>query len=489
MVPDRRTLASSQSRSESRQVAWRGKHSGCRISVMDSFAALGVICGVVGPSQPQMEMMRQADIVVLDWRLKEEDPKYTLKLLNDLLTGEEDRYSLRLVAIYTGEARLEKIYKSIFHLLEEDGLDPKENGSRTAISYRHGRVVLYAKSSVNLAGHLKERRVSEEKLPNRLVKDFAAMTEGLLPGIALSSLTAVREGAHKVLDRFCAELDPAFLTHRVCLPNPDDAERQIVNHLAEELRGLMDNAVAGQRPAGAEAVEKWVRRSNGEGGCFVFGPKEKKLSLEDRIKLAKEGLAASKKLNEKEFEGLSDGFAGRKVDDLDERLAWIMSFQTVYNEPAPTLWLGSVVTVMDDGEEQHLICMRPRCDCVRLKTETTFFFLPLVETKKGKQLRDRQLVVRIGKEFVRLGIEIDPCGWVLRKFEPSHDRLTVTATARTEGKERKFDFKDTCERLYRWQGELKAEYAQRIVQDFTTQLSRVPVDESEWIRRMAKKGG
>ena len=54
-------------------------------------------------------------------------------------------------------------------------------------------------------------------LPERLVQDFAAMTEGLLPGIALTSLTAVREGAHRVLDQFCADLDPAFLAHRACI--------------------------------------------------------------------------------------------------------------------------------------------------------------------------------------------------------------------------------------------------------------------------------
>ena len=39
-----------------------------------------------------------------------------------------------------------------------------------------------------------------------------------------------------------------------------------------------------------------------------------------------------------------------------------------------------------------------------------------------------------------------------------------------------------------WQGELKAEFAQRIAQTFTANLSRVAVDESEWLRRMAGKG-
>ena len=212
-----------------------------------------------------MEVMRQADIVVLDWLLKDGDSRYALSLLRDLVAGEIGRNALRLVAVYTGEARLEDICASVVTVLRDTGLEPVKNEIGTAITYRHGRVVLYAKSNVNLAEPLMERSVAEGDLPGRLVADFATMTEGLLPSIALASLTAVREGAHMLLDQFGADLDPAFLAHRACISNPDDAERQFVNHVAEELRGLMDNALAAESPAGAEAVEGWVRRKGGRG--------------------------------------------------------------------------------------------------------------------------------------------------------------------------------------------------------------------------------
>ena len=119
-------------------------------SITDSFSALGVICGVVGPTETVMEMMRQADIVVLDWLLQDGDPQCALKLLRSLLTGELDRNSLRLVAIYTGEARLEDICATVSAELREAELDPIENETRTEVSYRHGRVVLYAKSGVQI---------------------------------------------------------------------------------------------------------------------------------------------------------------------------------------------------------------------------------------------------------------------------------------------------------------------------------------------------
>ena len=208
-------------------------------------------------------MVRQADIVVLDWRLKEEDPNFSLDLFVRLLT-EVDRNSLRLIAFYTGEGALQDIREKVFNKLKEVNLGPAKDENGLGIAYRHGRVVFYAKLGVSLAPHMKASIVAESNLPDRLVEDFSTLTAGLLPGIALTSLTAVREREHMVLDRFESRLDSAFLAHRVCLSDPDEAERQIVNHVAEELRGLMDNAVAGESPAGEAAVD-WMGARTGRG--------------------------------------------------------------------------------------------------------------------------------------------------------------------------------------------------------------------------------
>ena len=482
VAPDRRTRASS--RDSQGAVDRDSIHTLNAGSVMDAFSALGVICGVVGPTDSAMETMRQADIVILDWLLEDGKPQRAMKLIRDLLTGEADRNSLRLLAIYTGEAGLEEVAAAVTKVLTEAGLDPAMDETKTTISYRHGCVVLYAKSDVNVPEHLKSRSVAEEILPGKLVEDFALMTSGLLPGIALTSLTAVREGAHKVLDRFGADLDPAFLAHRACLSDPQDAERQIVNHVAEELRGLMDNAVAEESPAGADAVEGWIRRKGDGMASFTLDGRE--LDMERTITLARKGIGAkgilSNKQEENAFRHLSACFAAQDVADLDQRLAWIMSFRTVYNAPPPTLWLGTVVTASHADGDRHLICMRPRCDCVRLNAETVFFFLPLVDPKDGMD----QIVVSVDDGFERLGIDRDPSGWVLCRFNPTAGSSAVTAAKRES--DGGFEFADTSGNQYKWRGELKAEYAQRIAQTFGGTLSRVAVDESEWLRRSAKKG-
>ena len=478
--PGRGTQTSSQKKQG--EAGHRPQHSLNAQSIINSFSTLGVICGVVRPTkiQSDVEVMRKADIVILDWLLQDRMPNYTQRLLRNLVAGENGQNSLRLVAIYTGEARLEDIYDKVVVELKRAGVDPKENENKTEISYQHSRVVIYAKSNVNLASYLKSRSIAEDTLPNRLIKDFSAMTEGLLPSIALTSLTAVREGSHKILDQFCADLDPAFLAQRIRLSNPEDAERQIVNHVAEELRGLMDNAVAKESPAGKNAVENWIRHKGGNNGTFMFG--SKMLDLEETIELAKKGIENTEILKNTFFKGLSSGFSCNGDTDLDERLAWIMSFQTVFNAPPPILWLGSIIETIDD-ESQHLLCMRPRCDCVRLEKETSFFFLPLVDPNNKEQ----QLVVRLNdRTFKRLGIEFDSAKWVHLKFSPANNSThSVTATLQQAGD---FEFTDTStpEKRYKWKGELKAEYAQRIAQTLATKLSRIAVDESEWLRRIAK---
>lgn len=448
-------------------------------SIMDSFWDLGIICGVINPNKTEVDAVRQADIVILDWLLQDGSYKYTLQLLRQLLTEDRDRNALRLVAIYTGEARLSDIYKAIVDELDANGFDPQSEDTKTSISYRYGRMELYVKEGVNLAEKFKQRKVPESDLPSRLVDDFADMTAGLVSSIALTSLIAVREGEHKLLNRFGADLDPAFLAHKTCLPDPVDAEQQIVIQIAEEIRGLVSEAVATESPAGRQAVERWIqhdKRTN-----FKFGGQE--LSASRTIELVNDGLEKNNYLKERDFKKLSSGFALGKITGIDKRLAWIMSFRTVYSAPPPTLWLGSVVTMKVKDDEQHLICMRPRCDCVRLDSVTNFIFLPLlIPEKKFKT----QLVVRFDDEFKRLAVDFDSGLLIQRKFKPSDNSQTVVAVKRPS--DDSFEFTDTEDTSYIWRGELKSEYSQRLAHAFSSTLDRIAVVESEWIRKKVKFG-
>ena len=112
-TPDRYTIGKAPD--ETRGTNEVTAHSLDARTLVDSFAKHGLICAVIAPSENDsstadtvMPVARRADIVILDWRLHQDDGKTTTKLLTDLLRdGEATR--LRLVAIYTGQGNLIEI--------------------------------------------------------------------------------------------------------------------------------------------------------------------------------------------------------------------------------------------------------------------------------------------------------------------------------------------------------------------------------------------
>ena len=256
----------------------------------------------------------------------------------------------------------------------------------------------------------------------------------------------------------------------------------MVNHVAEELRGLMDYAVADQSPAGESAVAGWIRdRAGNPPQPFQFDGTS--LTSDEAVALAKNGLEKQEVLGKRKFECLSTGFAGGNANSLDEELAWIITSRTVFNAPPPTLWLGTVVAssgpVDRDVMPSLLICLRPRCDSVRLNEPTSFAFLPLEEPRQGQE----QLIVKLNDSYERRGIGLDASGWRILVFEPDKQREAVVARRDDSGA---FVFVDAEDNEYRWLGELKAEFAQQIAQRFAETISRVAVDNSEWLRRIAR---
>ena len=267
--------------------------------LVESFSRRGLICAVIAPQFEEKgcdtsatdlaaPAARRADIVILDWRLNNDKGEKTLSILKNILDADSDgdpAGRLRLVAVYTGEQDLSKIGDIILGDLE--GFTGDEHN--VVLSRGHCRITIYAKSDTPLAPDLADRSVSESELPARLIGDFTDMTEGLLPSIALTSLAVIRENSHRILDRFDAALDPAFLTHRACLPFPDDSQQHMATQLANELHALISDAIAttSPNPADMEAVEDWLNSSLEPGAGLSFG----------------EGKAASRGENHRTTEG------------------------------------------------------------------------------------------------------------------------------------------------------------------------------------------
>ena len=315
-----------------------------------------------------------------------------------------------------------------------------------------------------------------------MVKDFASMTEGLLPGIVLTSLAAVRENSIRVLNRFNSALDPAFLTQRVLISNPDEAEQQMVSHIAEELLCLMVDAVFEVKPAGFGEIKKWLENQGNDN--FQFNGKS--LSLEKTIELTKLGLnrfTEAEISKRKAHKFLTNGFSQDKNSNfLDEKLAWTISSRGQFNKQPPKLDQGTIVS----NDSKVLLCIRPSCDCVRLELKLdeekkqkipVFYFLPLIEN--GIEKEHHKIVVKIEDNFKVFRIDFDQSNWVHYSFTPDPEVQYIKA----KPKENSYYFKNSSGEEILWIGQLKPEYTQRVSQKLASTLSRIGVDESEWLRR------
>ena len=412
--PDRHTL--NRTSEETIDTGKSNVHSLDARALVDAFAKHGLICAVIAPPEDDslaaatfVLAARRADMVILDWQLHQDDGKKALELLEELLKDDEVG-RLRLIAIYTGEDDICAIGNTIQQEFQKQGWNFQSNELGVALSYEHCRIVIYAKSGTSLPSDLEDRAISEDDVAKRLIGDFADMTKGLLPSIALTSLTAVRENAHKVLDSFSSDLDPAFLAHRVCLPSPDDSQQHMVSLLENELQAIMNDATMEMNPASFEAIKDWLYSKFSQDKKFLFG--EKKLSFQDVASLLDEGLNQSP-LGKQDYKFLSSGFVENEngSEALDHQLAWMFNFRTVSNSPPPILQLGTALRRQDQGSGSDLfLCMRPRCDSLRLQDEETFLLLPLIDPEKDTI----QLVLKIDKnEYLRRSVCTNPSQWVL----------------------------------------------------------------------------
>ncbi|MCY3807952.1 MAG: response regulator receiver domain [Gemmatimonadetes bacterium] len=455
-----------------------------------SFARHGMVCGVVTPQEGQGDYediaraVARADIVILDWWLSRTPRANALPLLKRIL-GEDQPHRLRLIAFYTGEPDHRLIREEIAGGLGD--LDAPDRPASTeedgAIDFGACRIVVYAKPDSRTLEQ--SAIVAEEDLAHRLVGDFASMVQGLLPGLVLTALAAVRENVHRVLAHFGRDLDPAFLTHRACLPLPADSEQHIVEQIASELHGVMNDAVGGESPAGIEAIRHWLG-SRFEEDCIEFGP-GKEMSHAEVLEMLEHGIGEKHgpfRKGGRDYHLLSQGFSGDTENgrELDHRLASAMDFRQVVVDTPRQLSMGTVVRCRGDGSAM-LLCATPRCDSVRLTEKSSFVFLPLADPTADTA----QVVVPTGQDkHRRMAISMNPVEWLIRRFDPDPDRQCVLADG--DGPDQIFVFRDADDREYEWVGELKPEFAQSLAQLIADRMSRIPLNRSEWLRRSARSG-
>ncbi len=460
-------------------------------ALINSFADFGMVCAVLTPWKDDggkgttINASRRADIVILDWRLGDQGQRATQIIRQIAADDAASAGRLRLFVIYTAEPDLGGICDRLATQLP--AFEKRGSAPSPSLVADHAKVLFIAKGSTapNVGS------VEEADLPDRLIDEFAGIGQGLLANVAFGSIAAIRRDTHHLLARFRSALDAPFVSHRILLETPEDAEQYALDLLSSELAVLLQDSDAGPRFAGKEAIRALLSQLT-SGGCQLRLMRDKDIetnaqpiSVDELMHLVERGPAGLADVPERqasknqmnqlhhrvELLFSEDLKAGRATHREFARLSSsAREHATVRADFRAKLDLGAVVR----SGQCYLLCIQPRCDAVRLDDPTRFVFAHL--TKSDSPF---DLIVQDGDSDVALKLEESVAGLRYYTFDPDPDTRTVLAATNRR-------FTDAEGRSFTWLCDLRDPIAQRFVQRIASTLSRIGLDEFEWQRRHAK---
>lgn len=477
------------------------------------FAESEKICAIYAPKttldiKTYYPILNKTDVVILDWRLElannpgevldpEADAefddhrgKYTIEIIKDLLKDDSDK-KLKLIVIYTGDdiaVVKEEIIKafSSFHFTEQN----------FSMQINNVRIVVRGKGEYNDNQYnhnkvLKGFVVPYQELPNLILDEFTKMSSGLVSNYALESATLIRENTAKILGVFSPDLDPAYLGHRLLLENSSDAKNLLTKLYGEVITELIES----EKINTDKWVDHWLSH-NIENRTIKFGSSELPISndsltailnstgkLNERIQAATKVSPAKKDI----IKYISHLFQYGEVnvDDSNIKFAQLTHHKNVIRPVkfAPILTLGTIIKYQKDDKAAYYICIQQRCDSIRIpnndneKKDRRFLFLPLsLDPKESNPEGPKSSPIVIDKDTI-MHVCDQSYGIKTIRFK-SDESLMVMAKKQDD----KWVFESIHGETFEWIIDLKDLHAQRIVNNYCAQLSRVGLNESEWLR-------
>ena len=481
-------------------------------AVTETFAKKGKICSVFAPEKVSdlnniCSMLFKADAIVLDWRLNIIDDKsqrrtdletdsdsddergqYTIPIIQQIVKDAGDG-KVKLIVVYTGETDLNNICQNLFDQIQS--ANKQQLNDNFEVKINNVKILVRAKYKEGKYSHsgdaLKQFMVKYEELPDFIVNEFSSFTAGLLPNFALQAITEIRNSTSKILGVFSKELDPAFLGH--CSLTCIDGGAEVLS----EVFGTAITELINASPIDLnEWVNLWINQIPSTGKEIILKDVKNNQSSEPtedtrQIDVSKDLLkniivgdftnikdTSNKIYSDKKAPKHASGFYclnGESEDETNLLFAQLTQNKDLFSiKPvAPELTQGAIIK---DAQEHYWLCVSPACDCARISTNgKNFIFVPI-----NKEAADGIPIV-LDQNVVK-GVDIHPYSINMRRFNSKEENKPVKA----ENDNGTYAFTDTEGNKYQWVITLKRLYAQKITEKLSSQMSRVGLNISEWLR-------
>ncbi|MCL4427578.1 MAG: response regulator receiver domain [Deltaproteobacteria bacterium] len=445
-------------------------------NIVRSFMEKGIICSVIKYSQDvsvdnYIKFIKKADIAVLDWDLYGDDGKTILDIINKLTAKKDNSLNeLRLIVIYTYQD-LEAVKNSILLL----GLSFSEANPVNEFILHNKYTTISLFSKPHGINGVPERKIDPLNIADKCIEEFTAAFAGVVPNVALAAVSEIRKNTHRLLGVLNKDLDIGYLSHRALLPSPEDAEKHLEDIIADEIRSIISGNETGKNSSYekicdySEISDKVYKCIDDFAICFplFIASGAENILCNAQKEILKE---QHKNCFTKEWYGSED-----ESKNSEKLFAVVSSMQTDYSENIRKFLKLGVIIERINTEPVRYLCIQPECDSVRLdkNEKTEFMFLKLKLKKFGENF---DLIFDDGS-----------------RYEVNYGRKNrKTILFKTSGNEivepqNDGEFIDVSNNKYKYICSLKTSHAQKIANEFGAYISRVGLNESEYLRRNRSK--
>jgi len=501
--------------------------------ISDAFAEQEIACAFVLPFDTDkddekifnriMAASIPADIVIIDWYLRDKNPALTKRVLTAIAERDAaEKGHLRLICVYTGQTDIEVVTMDSAAALLAGGLNSDKIDTEAGCAYGSHHCLLV----------LNKQDVHGAALPVKILDALTVLSDGILPAFAFAAVAAVRRNVHHIITRFSSDLDASYVANRLITDPPAEVAEllrelfisecdtalgleQVADHFLSEnqIKCWFANR---DQPIAARKFKAEIERVTGAGKTVKEG-KEIDIDIKFLHSLLAGGITDCSVITEHGPIDFPESLRGKvsaalhKKEDHPAGERRFARFAALKREAfgntkltsdekwTPSLTLGTLLCrqielpARAEGEEvktimKYYYCLSPSCDTIRIKgSERNFLLLELEEGKGNANL----IVLEKEGRQKRLFINPKPIGIQTFSFKGNEETGRVQATIIEEAglSNPMFFFTTTGDPpiKFLWLGEVRRNRANRDMAELNRNWLRLGIKDSEYLR-LAGKG-
>lgn len=470
-------------------------------ALSEAFAKDGIACcGLLAKSFNAEERdiitasSSKSDITILDWDMQSDNGKFAIEIIKSIIVSDINSGGrLRLLSIYTGE-NVNAVITKLNNALNGEYNSQIKDGDSIFIEDNYALeqwcIVVISKD------------VYEKDLPNLLIKKFTSLTAGLLSNAALSCISEIREKTHGILTKYNNKLDTAYVSHILNLMTSKDSRQYAyenahdyaVDLISEEIRSTLQISDRLKKYLSKDSLSHWPtfqHEKNNFKQFILTGKKEKNLSIEhlsnilcaDSLEELQRSIERAS-LGKKEFLS-QDGEKDKKLMQLCSLEITRRNLRYHSNIDSVSLKQG---TLLLDAYGFVYLCIQPLCDSVRLHEKADFLFIKGALDNNSYNL----LIEDEHGGFYKIKISTKATSVISLSFSVDNEKGVVVGGRNGRVNTDYISFvplsaeKIATPKVLKWIGEIKTMYAQKLTTDIVSNLSRIGLDQHEWLRIKSK---